>query len=80
MAHIGEELRFGEVGGVGRRFGVSQGPFRQNFPGDVSRGAAITEEASGFIEERVAADRDDALRLLADPALIDKVAEGFVTI
>ena len=80
VAHIGEELRFGEVGGLGGGFCFVHGSFGQNLLGDVAGRSAIAEKPPRLIEERVAADRNHAFGIVADLACIDKVTERLVPV
>ena len=80
VAHIGEKLRLGQVGGLGRGFGLAQAALGENFFGDVTGRPAIAQKPSRRVEERFAADRDDVLRLDPDLPGVDEIAKGFVPV
>ena len=80
MAHIGEKLRFRDIGGFGRLFCLAQGALGENLCGDVARRAAVAQEPAGRIEDRVAADRDDVGGLAADLLRVGEAAERFVAV
>ena len=80
MAHIGEELRFGDVGGLGGSFGVMHGSFGQNLLGDIAGCPPIAEKPLRLIKERVAADGNHTFGIVADLASIDELTEWFVLV
>src|SRR5437763_7318325 len=80
MAHVGEELRFGDVGGFSGGFCFVYGLFGQNLLGDVASCSSIAEKPPRLIEERVAADGNHALGIVADPAFINEVTERLVPV
>ena len=78
MAHIGEELRFGDIGRLGRDLGVAQTALGQHLRGDVARRAAIAGKLLGFVEHRITADRYDLLGVALELPDVDEITEGFV--
>src|SRR6266702_6947617 len=80
MAHIGKELRLCAISRLCRAFGLAQAAFGADVLGDVACRSAIAEKAPRGIEDRVAADRDHAFGVSADPPRVNKVAERLVPV
>jgi hypothetical protein len=80
MAHICEELRFGEVGRFGYCLGLAQRTLGQHFLGNVARRAAVAKKPSRLIKKWIAADRDNAFGILTDFSCVSKIAEGLVQV
>src|ERR1700751_1800910 len=56
------------------------GSFGQNFVGGVTGCPSIAEKTPRLITERVPADRNPPFRITTDPACIDEVTKGLVTV
>src|ERR1700719_2696243 len=80
VAHIGEELRLGDVGGLGGGLCFMHGSFGQNLLSDVAGRSSIAVKPLRLIKEWVAADGNHAFGIVADLAFIDKVTERFVPV
>jgi hypothetical protein len=80
MAHIGEELRFGDIGGFSGGLCFVHGLFGQNLFCDVASCSSVAEKPPCLIKEGVAANGNHAFRVVADLAFIDEVTERLVPV
>ncbi len=80
VAHIGEKLRFGDVGGFGLRFGLAQQAFGADLLADVAGGSAVALELTRAVEDRPAADRNRLLALVSDFPRVGEVAKRVVAV
>ena len=80
VAHIGEKSRFGQARRLRFGLGRLQVALRPHLLADVARGSTVAAKLPRSVENRLAADRDDVLRLGADLAPIDEAAKGLAPI
>src|ERR1700691_5073199 len=75
MAHIGEKPGFGQARRL--RFGLGRAQFAlgPHLCADIARGAAIAAEFPRRVENRLAADRNRLLGVIANLSRIDKFAK-----
>src|SRR6202034_1436448 len=80
VAHIGEELRLGEVRRLRRRFRRPQAALGSGFLSDIACRASIAEELAGCVEHGLGAHRDRWSLPLIVIENVYKAAEPLVTI
>ncbi len=80
VAHVGQEARLGDAGGLGHFLGLGQRLLDPLAAGDVAADAAIAPEYALAVENRVAADRvpDQLAALVA--ALVFEILERIVAL